>query len=243
MGIDLLLIGVVVFVASLVDVFSGFGTSTVMVPVMLLFFPLPLTLLFVGVMHWFSDIWKMLFFRPNIRPWKLILWFAVPGIIASYIGANISVTVSEEVLLRILGGFLLAYVLFILWKPEWKLPVSNLTVSAGGLTSGLAAGTFGVGGVIRGALLSASNLPKEVYFFISGAMGLMINSTRIAGYVVGGTRLEGLFLWGLLVFIPLSFLGSLVAKRLVDRVPQKHFRIFIKLFLAVVAVKFLIFPI
>jgi len=57
---ELLILTLLVFVASIVGTFSGFGTSTIMVPVMLLFFPLPVTLLFVGVIHWFGDIWKML---------------------------------------------------------------------------------------------------------------------------------------------------------------------------------------
>jgi uncharacterized protein len=240
--IELISISLLVFFASAVGTFSGFGTSTIMVPVMLLFFPLPVTLLFVGIIHWFGDIWKMILFRTAIRKWPLILWFAIPGIGASYIGAAMSLSVAEEILTRILGGFLLAYVLFILFKREWKLPEHNLTAGAGGLASGFAAGIFGVGGAIRGAFLSAFNLPKGVYIFTSGAMALVIDSTRIAGYLAGGARLEGLFLWGLLLFVPVSLLGAWTASRFVNRVPQKRFRLFIAVFLAAVALRFLLLP-
>lgn len=44
---ELFILTLLVFVASIVGTFSGFGTSTIMVPVMLLFFPLSVTLLFV----------------------------------------------------------------------------------------------------------------------------------------------------------------------------------------------------
>jgi hypothetical protein len=242
MGIELILLSVLVLLASMVGTLSGFGTSTIMVPVMLLFFPLPVTLLFVGIIHWFGDIWKMLFFRSGVRKWRLILWFAVPGVIVSYLGATVVISAPEEIMMRILGGFFLLYVLFIFFNKEWKLPERDLTAGIGGTLSGLAAGIFGVGGAIRGAFLSAFNLPKEVYLFTSGAMALVIDSSRIVGYVGGGTRLEGLFWWGLLIFIPLSFLGAWIAKKLVDYIPQHYFRIFIALFLAVVAVKFLLFP-
>ena len=239
---ELLILTLLVFVASIVGTFSGFGTSTIMVPVMLLFFPLPVTLLFVGVIHWFGDIWKMLLFRTGIRKWRLILWFAVPGVAASYLGAAMSLTVDEALLTRILGGFLLAYVLFIILKSKWKLPEHNLTAGAGGLASGFAAGIFGVGGAIRGAFLTAFNLPREVYIFTSGAMALVIDTTRIAGYLVGGATLEGLFLWGLFIFVPVSLLGAWTASRLVKQVPQERFRFFIAIFLAAVALRFLLFP-
>ncbi len=242
MSVELIVLALLVFIASAVGTFSGFGTSTIMVPVMLLFFPLPVTLLFVGIIHWFGDIWKMALFRSGIRKWRLILWFAVPGIAASYLGATMSLTVDEAILTRILGGFLLAYVLFIFFRSEWKLPEHNLTAGAGGLASGFAAGIFGVGGAIRGAFLSAFNLPREVYLFTSGAMALVIDTTRIAGYLVGGARLEGLFLWGMFIFVPVSLLGAWAASRFVESVPQGRFRLYIAVFLAAVALRFLLFP-
>ena len=241
MSFELLLLTLLVFVASMIGTFSGFGTSTIMVPVMLLFFPLPVTLLFVGIIHWFGDIWKMVLFRTGIRKWRLILWFAVPGILASYLGASISLTIDEVILTRILGGFLLVYVAFVIFKSEWKLPEHKFTAGAGGLASGFAAGIFGVGGAIRGAFLTAFNLPRDVYLFTSGAMALVIDTTRIAGYLAGGARLEGLFLWGLIILIPVSLLGAWVASRFVRRVPQKRFRFFIAIFLALVALRFLLF--
>jgi len=242
MNIELIFLCLLVFIASAVGTFSGFGTSTIMVPVMLLFFSLPLTLLFVGVIHWFGDVWKMILFRKGLRRWRLILWFGIPGILASYYGASLSLVVQEEILTRVLGGFLLVYVLFIFLKREWKLPEHDVTAGGGGLISGFAAGIFGVGGAIRGAFLSAFNLPKEVYLFTSGAMALIIDSTRIAGYLAGGASLEGLFLWGLIIFIPVSFIGAWVARLFVDRVRQAHFRLAIAVFLALVALRLLLFP-
>lgn len=237
-----MMLGILVFFASVVGTLSGFGASTIMVPVLLLFFPLPVTLLFVGIIHWFGDMWKMLFFRGGVWHWRVILWFAIPGVVASFFGASLSVKAPEELLLRILGVFLLGYVFFLFLKPEWKLPGNKKTAALGGFSSGFVAGIFGVGGAIRGAFLSAFNFPKEVYLFTSGATALFIDSTRIVGYVSSGTRLEGLFFWGLFGFVPLSFLGAWAAKGLVDRIPQNRFRMVLALFLAAAAVKFLLFP-
>ena len=80
MLIPILLLTMLSLFASSVGTLTGFGTSTIMVPVLLLRYSLPETLLFVGVIHWFGDIWKMIFFKKGIR-WNLILGFGVPGII------------------------------------------------------------------------------------------------------------------------------------------------------------------
>ena len=67
------------FLVSIIGTITGFGMSTIMVPVVLLFLPLPETLLFVGVIHWFGDLWKILLFKHGIHK-KLLIYFGIPGI-------------------------------------------------------------------------------------------------------------------------------------------------------------------
>jgi hypothetical protein len=55
---DIALIALVTLIASAVGTLTGFGSSTIMVPARVLFDPLPQTLLLVGIVHWFGDIWK-----------------------------------------------------------------------------------------------------------------------------------------------------------------------------------------
>lgn len=70
-----------------VGTLSGFGTSTIMVPVLVMFFPLPQTLLLVGIIHWFGDVWKIALFRHGIR-WPLWVAFGIPGVLFSFLGAG-----------------------------------------------------------------------------------------------------------------------------------------------------------
>jgi uncharacterized protein len=114
---ELILLALLTLVASGVGTLSGFGTSTIMVPVLTLFFPLPITLLFVGIIHLFGDIWKVLLFRQGLD-WRLLLWFGVPGVLLSYLGASLSVGVDTVLLERLLGVFLLLYVLFLFSHKE-----------------------------------------------------------------------------------------------------------------------------
>lgn len=224
-----------------VGTLTGFGTSTIMVPILLFFFPLPVTLLFAGVIHWFGDIWKMLFFRSGIR-WRLLLLFGVTGLIASYLGASLIITIPETMLSRLLGAFLLVYVGWLALNPEWQLPQRDTTALTGGALSGFFAGIFGVGGVVRGAFLAAYSLPKEVYLFTNGAIALVVDSTRLATYWGQGTRLSETLLMALIVSIPASLAGAYIAKNIIDRTPQRKFRMLVAFFLAAVAVKLLIWP-
>ncbi|MBD3240508.1 MAG: TSUP family transporter [Chitinivibrionales bacterium] len=228
-------------VAGGVGTLTGFGTSTIMVPVLLLFLPLPQTLLLVGIVHWFGDIWKVVLFRSGLS-WKLILAFGLAGIVASYLGARVVFAAPERLLSRILGGFLLAYVVFLFAKPAFKVPGRTLTAMTGGALSGFLAGIFGVGGAVRSAFLTAFDLPKAVYLSTAGAIALFIDTTRIATYLLNDVRLEPQYAWGFVLFVPASFLGAGIAKRMVDRIPQKRFRLIVAAFLFLAGLKLLLFP-
>jgi hypothetical protein len=217
----LILIGVLF--ASLIGTTTGFGTSTILVPLLLLFYPLSEVLLFVGVIHWFGNLWKMYFFR-NGRSLALLFNFGIAGAIGSFLGARLTIEIPQDVLQRVLGLFLLAYSIFLYWKPESKLKITTLATSLGGLLSGIFSGIFGVGGAIRGAFLNAFGLKKATYLFTAGAIGLMIDSSRIMTYWHQGFKLSELRFSWLLLGIPTSLLGAWIAKRLVDYLPQQLFK-------------------
>lgn len=238
---EIIPLAILVVIAGGVGTITGFGTSTIMVPILLLFYPVPQTLLFVGVIHWFGNLWKVLLFRGGIR-WRLIIAFGLPGIAASFVGASLVFNVSHALLSRILAIVLIGYVVLLLFKESFKIPEGTATAAAGGAASGFMAGVFGIGGAVRGMFLSAFNLPKSVYIATAGAIAIVVDTTRLIAYVAEGTRLETLLLWGMLVFIPASLVGAKLAKRIVDKIPQHRFRQVIGAFLLAVAIKLLLFP-
>jgi uncharacterized protein len=239
--VDIALIALLTFVASGVGTLTGFGTSTIMVPVMASFFPLPQTLLFVGIIHWFGDIWKMALFREGLR-WDLILKFGVPGVAATVLAGTLVFRIDDAILSRVLGAALLGYVVFLLVKERFRVPETTTTAVTGGALYGLSAGFFGIGGAVRGAFLAAFDLKKAVYIATAGAIGLAIDTGRVATYLREGATIDSRLLWGMLLFVPLSFAGAKAAKQIVDRIPQDRFRTVIAIFLGLVALKLLIFP-
>lgn len=135
------LVYLLVLFASFAGTTTCFGTSTILVPLLSLAYSFPETLLFVGVIHWFGDIWKMVFFKKRIN-WKLILLFGLPGIVFAFLASKLPTALPEQRLKQILGMFLILYVIFLFAKPKWKLAQTNLNASVGGMLSGFFAGLF-----------------------------------------------------------------------------------------------------
>lgn len=235
-----LIMGMVI-IASGIGTMTGFGTSTIMVPVMLLHYPMPETLFFVGIIHFFGNVWKLLLFRSGFR-WRLVLSFGVPGVAATFLGASLVFNISTAALSKILGLFLILYVIYLFVKSSFNIKPSATVGACGGALSGFFAGVFGIGGAVRSLFLTAFDLPKAVYISTAGAIALFIDMTRLTTYFANGARLSTLLLYGLPLFLPASFLGAALAKRIVDRIPQQDFRKIVAVFLFLMGAKLLLFP-
>lgn len=236
---DIALITLLSLIAGGIGTLTGFGTATIMVPALLLAYSLPETLLLSGVVHWFGNLWKIGFFWSGVR-WRLILSFGIPGLILTWVGASLVYQLDTNVIMPLLGIFLMMYTVFIFFNRHFTVPATSTTAILGGALSGFMCGIFGVGGAIRSAFLSVFNLPKEVYIATAGFIGLIIDSGRLVRYVIEGTTISSLPLWSLPLFVGASFIGALIAKRLVDRIPQQQFRLMVMVFLFVVAVRYIV---
>ncbi len=237
----LLWLSVATLLASVVGTFTGFGVSTILIPVFLLFFPVSETLLLVGVIHWFGNVWKLLLFRKGIE-YRLILLFGVPGVILSYTGARLSLEIPQAILARAIGLLIISYVLFIYFKPDYELPENRKNALIGGTLYGFSSGISGIGGELRSMFLTSFHLPKAVYLATTGAISLTIDSTRIVTYIAGGTRVGSNIIITLMGLVLLSLIGAYVGKRFVEKVRKRRFRMVVVLSLLLVSLKLLLFP-
>jgi hypothetical protein len=236
---DIFALSALTLVASVIGTVSGFGLSTIMIPVLVLFYS-PIEAIYVtAIVHWFGDVWKVVIFPRAVR-WRLFVPFAVAGLVAAVIGATFTVDVRHDLLLRLLGAFLLAYAVFLFTHHTLHIRSRRTTALVGGGLSGLAAGMFGVGGPIRSVFISAFNLPKASYIATLGAIGIVVDVARVATYAGSGVQLSGRLWWSLVVLVPISFLGAELAKKIVTKISQRMFRVFIAVLVLVVGVKLLI---
>ena len=208
---EILYISILTLIATAIGTITGFGTSTLMIPVLVIFFPPVEVIFLVAIIHWFGNIWKITLFRSDFNL-RLLVLFGIIGLATSYLGAYISLGANEQILLRLLGVFLAGYALFLIFQSKFRISAGNLTALSGGALSGFFAGMFGIGGAIRSMFLTAFDLPKAVYIATAGAIGLLVDSVRIITYFTGGATMPKELWYGLLLFIPISFAGAQIAK-------------------------------
>jgi uncharacterized membrane protein YfcA len=234
--IVIIFIAILTFVVSIVAIIAGFGTSTIMIPVLTYFFPLPQILLLTGIIHWFNDGWRLLFFRDGIW-WRRVMLAAIPGVIASLIGASLVLRIPQQYLLRALDVMLLLYVIFIYARPSFRMKRTKLFAVTGGASAGFISGLLGVSGEVTSVLLSTLDLPKAIFIGTGGAFALIIDISRVIAYIGEGIKLDPSLSWGLIAFIPASLLGSMLGRRVVDKIPQSMFRKIIAVFLLLAGLK------
>ena len=236
---EIILISLLTLIAGMMGTISGFGTSTIMVPIALLFLPLPETLLLVGIIHWFGDLWKVILFRHGIRR-SLLLYFALPGIITTVFAAYLALILASDGLTNLIGWFLVIYSLFLILSPTFAIPPRPVNAILGGALYGFLAGLTGLGGPIRSAFLSALNLKNNVYLATSGMIGISIDTFRLITYIYLGTRLSPQLNQSLFILIPLSFIAAELAKLVVTKLPHIWFRRLVSLFLALAGIKLIL---
>lgn len=147
-------------IANIIGTISGFGLSTVMTPILLLFVPFTQTLVLVCILHWFHDVWKVMLFHRNID-WHLFFYFGLPTIIAGFLGALLVSPEQSVLLSSLLGLFLIGLVILLLYKPHFTLQSNWENNIMGGLLSGFLAGIFGIRGAVHVFFLSVFDLDRK----------------------------------------------------------------------------------
>lgn len=227
----------IAFLAESVGTITGFGTSTILVPIVSFFIPIREAIVIVSVFHLFGTIARTAVFRGGIN-WKIAVLFGIPSLIFSVIGASFLNIISADLLTKILGLALILYALMSLFGKALILPKNNLTLIIGGTAGGFLAGLIGTAGALRSAFLTSWKLKKEVYLGTGAVMGLGADLARVLVY-----KNSGLIWWDqnfTILLIITAILGTLVGRRIVKLFPEEIFRKIILAGLLLAGLRFLL---
>ncbi len=166
------------FVSEIIGTIAGFGSSTVFLPLALLFVDFKVALILVAFFHVFGNLGRITFFRHGLDK-NLLIKFGLPSIVLTIIGALIVSYIPQNTLKGILGIFLVVYAGYSLWEEDFRIKASTTSAVVGGGLSGFLAGLIGTGGALRGAFLTGFGLPKEKYIATAAAIALAVDITRI----------------------------------------------------------------
>ncbi len=232
-----LLLFISAFLAEVIGTMAGFGSSTIFLPLALLFIDFKTALILVAFFHVFGNLSRITFFRVGLNK-RLILAFGLPSVILTMVGALLVNYSSQNLLKLVLGLFLLTYSLASILAPEFKFKPRTRTAIIGGSLSGFLAGLIGTGGALRGAFLTAFSLKKKVYIATAAAIALLVDLTRIPLYL-GSGFLQPQFYYSIPLLLIIAISGSYTGKKIVDKIPQLLFRKLVLIAIAIVSLKFI----
>src|SRR3990167_5151394 len=224
-------------VSEIVGTIAGFGSSTVFLPLALLFFDFKTALVLVALLHIFGNISRISFFKSGLDKHMLLI-FGIPSIVATLIGALLVSYIPQDTLKGFLGVFLALYALVAFWKEDLKVKPTAISSFLGGGLSGFLAGLIGTGGALRGAFLTAFSLPKEKYIATAAAIALAVDFTRLPVYFAEGF-LNSQYYWYIPFLFVIALAGSFTGKQVVKKIPQDSFRKIVLIAILLIGAKFI----
>jgi hypothetical protein len=160
---------------------------------------------------------------------------AVPGAAA---GALLLTATPTDMLARIIGGFLLALVIWRRFHPA-GVHMPDPVFVAMGAASGFGSGLLGSVGPLVAEFFLARGLVRGAYIGTDAAANLLMHITKLIVYGAAALLTQATGLIGL-VLVPASLAGSWAGKQIVDRLPPGDFIIVVELALVAAGVALLI---
>jgi uncharacterized protein len=233
-------IALLAFIGAFVGTISGFGLGTLMVPLVALMIPFDQTLLLVGIIHLVFSLWRVVLFHEGIHG-SLLRYFGLPSIAGGVLGAYLIPNHGGSLyLLPILGIFLIAYALFLLFHIHFTVAMTIPNQCIGGIITGFFAGIFGIRGPIKTVFLASYNLPPAQYLATMALISLVTDIARVTSYVLRGFHLTASMTGGLLVSLPVTVVAVYAGEYVVRSIPKELFRSVVAVFLLTLGVKFVV---
>lgn len=226
------------YVAAAAATIAGFGSSSLLIPIAVLFLDIRTAIFVVAVFHLFNNFFKIRVFWKSIDI-KVSLLFGVPSILLALVGALLISVIPVNAARDVLGGFLIVYSIYSLVNPDFGIQKSKTNAIVGGSLSGFLSGLIGLGGAVRSAFLVAFSLPKEIYVATSAVIAFVIDATRIPTYLAT-KAVQDKSSYLLLPFLcVLAYLGVRTGKIFLKRINQETFRRIVAAALLIAGVKIL----
>ncbi len=225
-------------IAEIIGTMAGFGSSTIFLPLALLFVDFKTAIILVATFHLFGNLSRIIFFRQGFEK-KIILQFGVPSVLLSLLGAFLIGVLPQPVLKLILGIFLIVTSVSFLAKPGLKFPANTATFIAGGSITGFITALVGTGGALRATLLQGFNIEKVKYIATAAIIALATDVTRIPVYISQGFLTEQYYLH-LPILFSIALAGSFIGRKIVKRIDQEKFRKIVFVVIVLVSITFII---
>lgn len=248
MNIEYLIICITSFLISIITLFSGFGLGTVLMPVFALFFPLPVAIASVAVVHLANNLFKALLVGKYAKT-GVVIKFGIPAALAAALGAYLLSFFSNlpplflyhlygsdfkvTIIGIIVGSMVMLSSLFELVPRFSRLSFNQDYIPLGGAISGFFGGVSGNQGILRSAFLIKSGLSKEEFIGTGALCSVIVDIIRILvyGWAVYTQKFTEAFsqnMTGIVAAASITaFIGSYVGSKLTHKITFRMLQIIV----------------
>ena len=180
---EYLILALLSFFAGGLTLFTGFGLSTILLPVFVIFFPVAIAVPSTAVVHFINNFYKLFIYFKQINT-RILIRFGLPALLASIAGAFLLQKLSSnERNLEILLGILIILISFMEMFPAIRnLKIGIKWAPLGGVISGFFGGLSGHQGLFRSAFLVKSGLSKNSFIATGVGIAVLVDITRLSVY-------------------------------------------------------------
>lgn len=234
----LLLLLAAALVASTVAAVSGFGGAAILLPVLVAVFGVRDAIPILTVAQLIGNASRVWFNRDAVDL-RIVRWFALGAVPLAFAGGLLFVAAPNELLVRLLGAFLLLSVAWRHASPR-RLPgpaVPAFAIIGAGFS--FLSALVGSVGPIMAPFFLAAGLVRGAYIGTEALATVVMHVTKLVAYGTGALLTPPTVAAGLALG-PVMILGSWFGKRVVDRLPDRAFLLIIDAVLVVAGVAFLV---
>lgn len=239
MNIEYLIICITSFLISIITLFSGFGLGTVLMPVFAIFFPLPIAIASVAVVHLANNLFKAILVGKYAKT-SAVIKFGIPATLAAALGAYLLSFFSNwqpltsyqiygsdfkiTIIGIIVGSMVMFSSIFELVPRFSNLSFDQDYIPLGGAISGFFGGVSGNQGVLRSAFLIKAGLSKEEFIGTGVMCSVIVDITRLLvyGWAVYTQKFAEAFSQNMIGIVTAAsitaFIGSYIGSKLTHKI-------------------------
>lgn len=112
-------------IAEIAGTISGFGSSSILLPIAHQLFDYKTAIILVAIYHIFGNTSRLTL---TYKHWdkQIFFLFGIPSVIATVIGASLIGSIDSNILKIILAVVLILFALYSLWKPSFQVEATPL---------------------------------------------------------------------------------------------------------------------
>jgi len=235
---EVALLTVAALAASTLAAVAGFGGAAILLPVLVALFGPRDAIPILTIAQLVGNGSRVVINRDAVDR-RIVGWFALGGIPAALIGGFLFAAAPLDALTRLIGGFLLASVAWRHIRPRPSGALGPRTFTVIGAFFAFASALVGSIGPLMAPFFLAAGLVKSAYIGTEAAATVVMHVAKLVAYGTAALLTAATVAIGL-VMAPAMIAGSLIGKRIVDRLPERVFVAIIEVVLVVAGLVFIV---